>query len=155
MTDKIEQKITGYAVKKEQQPTEIPKEVMQESVERPAFLRGATYKIKEPTSEHALYITINDILLNCDTEHEEWHPYEIFINSKNVDHFQWVVALTRTISAVFRKGGDITFLVKELKDIFDPKGGYFIKGKGFCPSLIAHIGMIIEEHLIWLGKLEK
>src|ERR1700761_6713370 len=94
---------------------------MHESVERPEVLIGSTFKIKTPVSDHAMYVTINDIILNEGTEYEQRRPFEIFINSKNLDHFQWIVALTRIISAVFRKGGDVTFLVDELKAVFDPR----------------------------------
>ena len=110
------------------------------------MLLGSTYKIKTPLSEHALYITINDVVLNHGTEHEHRRPYEIFINSKNMDHFQWIVALTRIVSAVFRKGGDVTFLVDELRSVFDPQGGYFKKGGRYMPSLVAEIGDAIECH---------
>ena len=92
---------------------------MHEKLERPEMLIGSTYKIKTPLSEHALYVTINDIVLNPETPYEKRRPFEIFINSKNMDHFQWIVALTRIISAVFRKGGDATFLVEELRSVFD------------------------------------
>jgi len=100
---------------------------LHEKLKRPEMLIGSTYKVKTPLSEHALYVTINDIILNSGTEHELRRPFEIFINSKNMDHFQWIVALTRIISAVFRKGGDVTFLVEELRSVFDPRGGYFKK----------------------------
>jgi hypothetical protein len=96
---------------------------MHERLERPEVLIGSTYKIKTPISDHAMYVTINDIVLNEGTEYEQRRPFEVFINSKNLDHFQWIVALTRIISAVFRKGGDVTFLVDELKAVFDPRGG--------------------------------
>jgi hypothetical protein len=88
------------------------------------------------------------------TAHEERRPYEIFINSKNMEHFQWVLALTRVISAVFRKGGDACFLVEELKAVFDPKGGYFKKGGVFMPSLVAEIGCAIESHLKHIGMIK-
>lgn len=127
---------------------------MNEKVERPEILVGSTYKIKSPSVEHALYVTINDIVLNEDTEHEQRRPFEIFINSKNMEQFQWVVALTRIMSAVFRKGGDVTFLVEEMKAVFDPKGGYFKPGGVFMPSLIAEIGSVIEDHLKRIGVLE-
>ena len=104
-------------------------------------------------SEHAMYITINDIILNEDTEHEARRPFEVFINSKNMDNFQWVVALTRLISAVFRKGGDTTFMVEELKAVFDPKGGYFKPGGVFMPSLVAEIGYAIEKHMQMIGMI--
>jgi len=126
---------------------------MHERVERPEMLVGSTYKIKTPLSEHALYVTINDIVLNSGTEHEQRRPFEIFINSKNMEHFQWIVALTRIISAVFRKGGDVTFLVEELHSVFDPKGGYFKRGGKYMPSLVAEIGDAIESHLITIGLL--
>ncbi len=127
---------------------------MHEKLERPEMLLGSTYKIKTPQSEHALYITINDVVLNPGTEHEMRRPYEIFINSKNMDHFQWIVALTRIISAVFRKGGDVTFLVDELRSVFDPRGGYFKKGGKYKPSLVAEIGDAIECHMKMIGMIE-
>ena len=116
-------------------------------LERPEVLIGSTYKIKTPVSDHAMYVTINDIVINEGTEHEQRRPFEVFINSKNLDHFQWIVALTRIISAVFRKGGDVTFLVEELKAVFDPRGGYWQPGGRFMPSIIAELGYVIEKHL--------
>jgi hypothetical protein len=126
-----------------------------EEVQRPEMLIGSTYKIKTPVSDHAMYVTINDILLNEDTDHEQRRPFEIFINSKNLDHFQWIVALTRIISAVFRKGGDVTFMVDELKAVFDPRGGYWQPGGKFMPSIIAELGYVIEKHLQFIGLLRK
>ena len=161
MTNKIAQKIVAFKVLKDEEENiveETPKvperEHMHENVERPEFLLGSTYKIKTPNSEHALYVTINDVVLNMGTDHEIRQPYEVFINSKNMDHFQWVVALTRVISAVFRKGGDVCFLVKELKSVFDPQGGYFKKGGKFMPSLVAEIGEAIESHMRMTGFLK-
>ena len=125
MSKKIDKKIVGFQVKtEEEKQQEIESNIVQmhEKVSRPEQLEGATYKIKTPLSDHALYLTINDIILNPGTDHELRRPFEIFINSKNMDHFQWIVALTRVISAVFRKGGDCTFLVEELKAVFDPLG---------------------------------
>jgi hypothetical protein len=124
-----------------------------EALARPEMLVGSTYKIKTPMSEHALYVTINDVVLNEGTEHEQRRPFEVFINSKNMDHFQWVVALTRLMSAVFRKGGDVTFLVEELKAVFDPQGGYFKPGGKFMPSLVAEIGDAIERHMKMIGLI--
>jgi len=130
---------------------------MHERLERPGMLRGSTYKIKTPISDHAMYITINDIVLNPGTEFEKYRPYEIFINSKNLDHYQWIVALTRVMSSVFRKGGDVAFLVEELKAVFDPKGGYWQPGGIFMPSIIAELGYVVEKHLQTIGiiPLEK
>jgi hypothetical protein len=145
---KIDKKITGYKVNP--QATEKPPEpqlTMHEKVPRPEDLNGRTYKIKSPDS--ALYITINNILIDGVI-----HPYEIFINSKNMEHYEWVVALTRLISAVFRKGGEVKFLVEELKGVFSPKGGYWKKGK-YMPSLVAEIGSVIEEHLKYIGVIEE
>lgn len=163
MTIKIENPIVGYEVAKPVTNAKEPAIVehketadiihMTEQVERPGGLEGTTYKIKTPLSEHALYVTINDIILNEGTEHELRRPFEIFINSKNMEDFQWIVALTRIMSAVFRKGGDITFLVEELQAVFDPKGGYFKKGGKFMPSLVAEIGAVLEQHLIKIGLL--
>src|SRR5918994_4829636 len=127
---------------------------MHEKLERPEVLIGSTYKIKTPVSEHAMYLTINDIVLNEGTEHEHRRPFEIFINSKNLDHFQWIVALTRIISAVFRKGGDVTFLVEEMKAVFDPRGGYWQTGGKFMPSIIAELGYVVEKHLQMIGLLK-
>ena len=160
MTIKIDKSITAYSVVTEEQEAVVeraqqPAEVIQmhEKLERPDQLHGATYKIKTPMSEHALYVTINDVILNPGTDHELRRPFEIFINSKNMDHFQWIVALTRIISAVFRKGGDVTFLVEELHSVFDPKGGYFKPGGVYTPSLVAEIGDAIESHLKMIGML--
>jgi hypothetical protein len=126
---------------------------MHEKIERPEVLIGSTYKIKSPLVEHAMYVTINDIVLNAGSEHEQRRPFEIFINSKSMDHFQWIVALTRIMSAVFRKGGDVTFLVEEMKAVFDPKGGYFKAGGVYMPSLVAELGSIVEDHLKSIGML--
>ena len=132
MPVKLEKKIVGYGVVKDEPVAQAPtaEEVeakstsnvvhMTEKLERPEMLLGSTYMI-----------------LNAGTEHELRRPFEIFINSKNMDHFQWIVALTRIISAVFRKGGDVTFLVEELRSVFDPRGGYFKKGGKYMPSLVA------------------
>lgn len=165
MPTKIEHKIVKYAVVKEEdaapaavaEPSAEPESNvvhLTEKLERPDMLLGSTYKIKTPLSEHALYVTINDVILNPGTEHELRRPFEIFINSKNMDHFQWIVALTRIISAVFRKGGDVTFLVEELRSVFDPRGGYFKKGGKYMPSLVAEIGDAIECHLRMIGLLK-
>ena len=167
MAKKIEGKITGYKVKtpeveeariateaevaEQQKKAEVVR--MHESVQRPEMLVGSTYKVKTPVTEHAMYITINDIILNEGTEHEARRPFEVFINSKNMDNFQWVVALTRLISAVFRKGGDTTFMVEELKAVFDPKGGYFKPGGVFMPSIVAEIGHAIEKHMQMIGMI--
>ena len=126
-----------------------------EKLERPEVLIGSTYKIKTPVSDHAMYLTINDLVLNEGTEHEHRRPFEIFINSKNLDHFQWIVALTRIISAVFRKGGEVVFLTEELKAVFDPRGGYWQPGGKFMPSLVAEIGHVIERHLQSIGLMQK
>ena len=121
---------------------------MSEPLDRPQSLEGRTYKLKWPDSEHAIYLTINDIILNGHRR-----PFEVFINSKNMEHFAWTVALTRMISAVFRRGGDVSFVVEELKAVFDPRGGAWIKGK-YIPSILAAIGGAIETHMIDTGFLE-
>jgi hypothetical protein len=153
MTIKIDKKITKYRVEKPGDTVAaraaIAKEAaardvvrkednviwMHEKLERPDMLIGSTYKIKTPVSDHAMYVTIND--------------------TKNLDHFQWIVALTRIISAVFRKGGDVTFLVDELKGVFDPRGGYWQAGGRFMPSIIAELGYVIEKHLQFIGLLKR
>jgi len=150
MATEINKKITGYKVLTEETKPEkeeiIP--LIHKAIERPEHLLGTTYKVKSPNSEHALYITINDFVLN-----NERIPYEIFINSKNMEHFQWVLALTRVISACFCKGGEINFLVDELKSVFDPRGGYFKKGGVYMPSLVAEIGQALEAHLKGVGAI--
>ena len=118
---------------------------MSEPLDRPSELEGQTYKVKWPDSEHAIYITINDIILNGHRR-----PFEVFINSKNMEHFAWTVALTRMISAVFRRGGDVSFVVEELKAVFDPRGGAWMQGK-YIPSILAAIGGVIEKHMIATG----
>jgi len=147
--NKVDQKIVGYKVVNKTEE-KVVFEMIHENFPRPPHLTGTTYKVKTPQSEHALYITINDMVLNGD----ERHPYEMFINSKNMEHFQWVLALTRLVSAVWRKGGDSTFLVEELKNVFDPKGGYYKKGGVYMPSLVAEIGTVIEQHLVATGVIK-
>jgi len=160
MTIKIDRKIVEYSVSRdgekrdEQEQTEAKVIRMHEKLERPEVLVGSTYKVKTPVSDHAMYVTINDIVLNEGTPYEQRRPFEIFINSKNLDHYQWIVALTRIMSAVFRKGGDVTFLVDELKAVFDPRGGYWQPGGKFMPSIIAELGHIVERHLISIGLLK-
>ena len=175
MAVKIDKKIKGYsvvtpedrakqaeaarveAVKREAAEAEAQASnviQMHERIERPETLIGSTYKLKTPLFEHALYVTINDIVLNAGSEFEQRRPFEIFINSKNMDHFQWIVALTRIMSAVFRKGGDVTFLVEEMKAVFDPRGGYFKAGGVYMPSLVAELGSIVEDHLKAIGMIK-
>lgn len=174
MSTKISGRIVGYEVKKPGEPEAAPVDAaapggtdasgrpladvihMHETLARPQKLVGSTYKLKPPdhVSAHAMYITVNDIVLNEGTEHELRRPFEVFINSKNLEHYQWIVALTLIMSAVFRKGGDVTFLVDELRSVFDPRGGYWNKGK-YVPSIIAEIGDVIEHHLVDIGMLKR
>ncbi|MCK0172165.1 adenosylcobalamin-dependent ribonucleoside-diphosphate reductase [Aliiroseovarius sp. S1123] len=119
-----------------------------EPLDRPQSLEGHTYKVKWPDSEHAIYITVNDLIINGHRR-----PFEVFINSKNMEHFAWTVALTRMISAVFRRGGDVSFVVEELKAVFDPRGGAWMDGK-YIPSILAAIGSVIERHMVITGFLE-
>ena len=148
--------VTGsvLSVEAEKKPEQISDEnagdviYMSEPLDRPGELTGQTYQLKRPDSEHAIYITVNDIL------HQGQHrPFEVFINSKNMEHFAWTVALTRMISAVFRRGGDVSFVVEELKAVFDPRGGAWMNGK-YVPSILAAIGGVIEKHMIATGFLE-
>ncbi|MDH3581613.1 MAG: adenosylcobalamin-dependent ribonucleoside-diphosphate reductase [Hyphomicrobiales bacterium] len=118
---------------------------MSEPLERDTVLPGFTYKLKWPGSDHAIYVTMNDII-----QDQRRRPFEIFINSKNLEHYAWTVALTRMISAVFRRGGDVSFVVEELKAVFDPRGGQWMEGR-YVPSLLAAIGGIIERHMIDIG----
>ena len=121
---------------------------MQQPLERERVLPGFTYKLKWADSNHAIYVTLNDII-----QSGRRRPFEIFINSKNMEHYAWTVALTRMISAVFRRGGDVSFVVEELKAVFDPRGGQWMEGK-YVPSLLAAIGGIIERHMIDTGFLK-
>ncbi|MQQ09494.1 adenosylcobalamin-dependent ribonucleoside-diphosphate reductase [Epibacterium sp. SM1979] len=121
---------------------------MSEPLDRPQSLEGSTYKLKWPDSEHAIYLTINDIIIGGHRR-----PFEVFINSKNMEHYAWTLALTRMISAVFRRGGDVSFVVEELKAVFDPRGGAWVKGK-YIPSILAAIGGVIETHMVKIGFIE-
>jgi ribonucleoside-diphosphate reductase alpha chain len=130
--------------------TDVSGEVvyMKQPLERHTVLPGFTYKFRWPDSDHAIYITINDIV-----QDGRRRPFEIFINSKNMEHYAWTVALTRMVSAVFRRGGDVSFVVEELKAVFDPRGGYWLEGR-YVPSLLAAIGGIIERHMIDIGFMK-
>ncbi|HJO68273.1 MAG TPA: ribonucleoside-diphosphate reductase, adenosylcobalamin-dependent, partial [Rhodospirillales bacterium] len=120
---------------------------MTQPLDRPESLAGATYKVRWPDSDHAIYITVNDIV-----QDSRRRPFEVFINSKNMEHFAWAVALTRMISAVFRRGGDVSFVVEEMKAVFDPRGGQWVGGR-YVPSILAAIGEAIERHMIAIGFL--
>lgn len=138
MATKVEQKIVGYKVKP-LSVDELPKSVKIEILsERDDNLTGATYKIRPVGSDHAWYVTINDF---------QGKPYEIFINTKDVAHFQWVQIMTRLISAIWRHGGKSDFVIEEMLAVVNPEGGYFVKNKGFQNSLVAHIGLVIKEHI--------
>lgn len=134
----------GHAVEVE---VETETEAETRPYSRPDTLPGKTYKIRWPDSDHALYITVNDII-----HHGRRRPFEVFINSKNMEHYAWTVALTRMISAVFRRGGDVSFVVEELKAVFDPRGGHWVNGR-YVPSLLAAIGEVIERHMVDTGFL--
>jgi hypothetical protein len=157
MAIKIEKKIVGYSLAEPKKANEKPEtNIVQlgEPLDRPEKITGTTYKVKTPVTDHAFYITINDVIMNEGTVQEHRRPFEIFVNSKNMEHFQWIVALTRVMSAVFRKGGDVTFLVEELESVFDPNGGYYKKGGKYIPSLVAELGHVVETHLENIGMLK-
>ena len=148
---KIDKKISKVAIKDTSNNEEIDalseSIQMSEKLKRPSVLHGTTYKIKTPdhVSNHALYITINDIILNEGTDAEEMRPFEIFINTKSMQNFESKLAMTRLMSAIFRKGGDVSFIINELRSVFAPEGGYWNKGK-FQKSIWSEIGDILEIH---------
>lgn len=148
---KITSKIVGFSV-----AAATPKPAplsMHEGIERPDVLEGRTYRLRSPAVlDAALYITINDAVLNAGTPDEKRHPYEIFINTKDPKHLQWMTLATRLMSAVFRKGGDVTFVIEEMRSIYDPSGGHFASGKHYH-SVIGEIADIVEQHLRHLGIL--
>ena len=142
---KIDKKITDFKVVNSDKEPNLPVY----NLERGESLTGATYKIKPTGIDHAVYITINDITLPDGSI----KPFEIFINSKHQESHQWCAITTRLISAIWRNGGDCHFVIEEMKVIHDPKGGYFAKKLGFVPSMVAHIGAIIEQHLECLNNV--
>ncbi|HLF21552.1 MAG TPA: ribonucleoside-diphosphate reductase, adenosylcobalamin-dependent, partial [Aestuariivirga sp.] len=141
--------VTGSVLTVESGPKTGEVVYMKQPLARQAVLPGFTYKLKWPETDHAIYITVNDIV-----EGGRRRPFEIFINSKNMEHYAWTVALTRMISAVFRRGGDVSFVVEELKAVFDPRGGQWMEGR-YVPSLLAAIGGVIERHMIETGFLRR
>lgn len=148
---KINQKIIGWSVKTtedEKGNTHTVKEA--ETLERPRVVEGRTYKISPAVTDSAMYITINDLILEDGTH----RPVEMFISSKHVPHQQWITALTRMISAIFRKPGPFLFVAEELQQIFDPQGGYFAE-KRMVPSVVAHVGIVLQEHFEYIGLVDK
>jgi hypothetical protein len=144
-------KIPGKIVKWQANPVDESQQETDPTLPvRPSVLRGKTYRIYTPLSEHSLYVIINDITLNPGTPDEIRRPFEIFVNTKSTEHFQWIVALTRVTSAIFRRGGDLWFLVSEFKSVHDPKGGRLTKD-GYVPSLVAEIGIVLEKHFKEIG----
>ena len=142
--------VTGSVLSVEEEAPKAKGDVvwLTDPLDRPETLEGVTYKLRWPESPHAIYLTMNDITVGGHRR-----PFEIFINSKNMEHYAWTLALTRMISAVFRRGGDVSFVVEELKAVFDPRGGAWIKGK-YVPSILAAIGGVIERHMVDIGFLE-
>ena len=166
MVTKIDKKIVGYSVKTEKAEAE-PKTAqveeaspapsivkMHETLERPEELKGSTIKLKNAAMDHAYYLTINYIVLNEGTEFETIRPFEVFVNTKDQNSTPWITALTRMISAAWRKGGDFAFVIDELKAVHDPRGGCFLPGGVYVPSTVAHIGLAIEQHLQSIGALK-
>ena len=153
MTKNITKKIVGWEVVKKdckgnsQNIAEPQDNVL---LNRPEVINGSTYKIEKSShSEHAFYVTINNTIINGKVL-----PFEIFINSKNMENFSWIIALTRVISAVFRHGKDATFLVEELRSVIDPRGGYYRSGGKYIPSLVAEIGGCVETHMVKIGLID-
>lgn len=151
---KLDKKITQWKIKSEEDNPISNNEVIHELTERPSILKGVTKKLKPHNIDNALYVTLNAYVLNQGKDNEYYHPAEVFINTKNMEQYQWITALMRVISAVFRKGGEYKFIINELKETFDPKGGYRVKGGKWRNSLVADIGFTIEELLIELNCIE-
>jgi hypothetical protein len=146
---KIEQKIIGWNVRtteEEGKTIEVREAV---TLERPRVVEGRTYKISPAVTDSAMYVTINDVIFDDGTR----RPLEMFINTKHVAHQQWITALTRMVSAIFRKPGPYLFVAEELEQIYDPQGGYFDGGK-MMPSVVAHVANVLREHFIWIGAME-
>jgi ribonucleoside-diphosphate reductase alpha chain len=139
---KIDQQIVSWSVVTDDEPTAPP--IV--TYDRPAEMDGTTYKIKPVGIDCAMYITIN----NCLMPDGSLRPLEMFINSKHTAHHQWITAMTRMVSAVFRKPGAIDFAIEELEEVFDPAGGYWVDGK-MVPSLVAHVGMVLRKHCEKIG----
>ena len=147
---KIEQKIVGWAVNKTTDDEGNTHEIREAvTLERPRVVEGRTYKISPAVTDSAMYITINDVV----EEDGSHRPVEMFINTKHVAHQQWITALTRMVSAIFRKPGPYLFVADELEQIYDPQGGYFEGGK-MMPSVVAHVAATLREHFIWIGAME-
>jgi hypothetical protein len=160
MTNKITKKIIGYKVLNkdiepiQEQPISMLKSIMHEGIKRDDELYGKTYKIKIASLEHAVYVTVNRMMVD-----DVYYPYEVFINSKNVEHLQYITAITRLISSVMRKGGNVRFIAEELMQVFDANGGHWTK-KGangekprFMPSLVAEIGLCLSKHFDYIDYL--
>lgn len=155
----ISQKIVGFRVEEakiaERKEPQVQLQSVSETMRIPDELPATRYKLRTPLSEAALYVNISDIILNEGTPFERRQPIEVFINSRDTKAYQYVTAMTRLISAILRKGGDVTFIVEELKSIHDPNGGYMGRGGIWVPSLVAEIGAIIEKHMVKLGLINK
>jgi hypothetical protein len=146
---RITKKIVGWNVHTTQEEGKTLEVREAATLERPQTVDGRTYKISPAVTDSAMYITINNITLEDGTV----RPLEMFINTKHVAHQQWITALTRMVSAIFRKPGPYLFVVDELEQIFDPQGGYFADGK-MTPSVVAHVAAVLREHFIHIGALE-
>ena len=106
--------------------------------DRPAILSGKTYKLYWPPNEATFYVTIND--------DGAARPFEIFISSTHAQYTEWTTALTLMITAILRRGGDVSFIAENLKQIVSATSSAWVKGK-YCNSLVAMIGETIELHM--------
>lgn len=162
MSTKIDQKIKSVSVVAAVERCGFPDVaesntvvLMHEAYERPEKLKGATIKIKNELTEHAIYMTVNHIVLNEGTRHEVTRPFEVFLNTKDAESYAYITTITRLLSAVFRKGGDFTFVIEELKSVRDVRGGCFLPGGVFINSVMHHIGIALEDHLYDIGALKR
>lgn len=115
-------------------------------LERPEVLHGSTYRMKWPGDESSYYVTINDAIVDGKRV-----PFEIFVNTKNLESQAWIAALTLMISAILRRERDVAFLAQELMSVVDARGGAFMPGQGYVNSRVAAIGRVIAGHFISCG----
>ena len=105
-------------------------------------LPSTTYKFRVP--EKAMYFTIVG----------EGKPIWLFVNSKEMDSYQWVTALMESYSRQIKACVEVSDIVEAMKTTFAPGGKYFIPdGTGReVHSIVHHLGLILEEHVMKIDK---
>jgi len=112
---------------------------------RPDIVPGNTHKVKWPTTGDNIYITVTNV---------DGEPLELFIKHQDSSIGEWTDALSRMVTGVMRRGGDLRFIVDQLSKVGSTSGGAFVDGV-YRPSVVAAIAGVVEKEFKSLGVYER